>query len=213
MVYGFLGMKLADAEGIPSDRRVNDRLRGVSRMESLAIILEKSAWVYTEPEKMALADKKNNTCRALLAGLSPGDILPGVNELLEALRTRRGKLEIGSYSNNTGPILQAIGLDRAFDTVVDGTHIARSKPDPEVFTLAAKRLGVPPARCLVVEDEDAGVGAGLAAGMRVLAVGSAASHPGPCSRFEARLVLESHKGRCDYSTRKIVRGRRGNWSM
>jgi beta-phosphoglucomutase len=79
-------------------------------------------------------------------------------------------------------------LDRAFDTVVDGTHITRSKPDPEVFTLAAKRLGVSPARCLVVEDADAGVDAGLAAGMRVLAVGSAASHPG------ATLAAESLAG-------------------
>ncbi|MEZ6190409.1 MAG: beta-phosphoglucomutase [Phycisphaerales bacterium] len=170
--------RLADAEGITFDRQVNDRLRGVSRMESLEIILERSARMYTETEKLALAEKKNNTYRALLARLSPEDILPGVNEVLEALRTRGIKLAIGSSSKNAGPILQAIGLDRAFDTVVDGTHITRSKPDPEVFTLAAKRLGVSPARCLVVEDADAGVDAALAAGMRVLAVGSAASHPG-----------------------------------
>jgi beta-phosphoglucomutase len=180
--------QLADAEGIPFDRQVNNRLRGVSRMESLEIILEKSGRRYTEAKKQALAENKNNTYRALLAGLSPRDILPGVNEVLKALRTRGVKLAIGSSSKNAGPILQAIGLDRAFDTVVDGTHITRSKPDPEVFTLAAKRLGVSPARCLVVEDADAGVDAGLAAGMRVLAVGSAASHPG------ATLAAESLAG-------------------
>ena len=180
--------RLADAEGIPFDRQDNDRLRGVSRMESLEIILEKSARVFTESEKQALAEKKNNTYRALLAGLSPRDILPGVNKVIDALRARGIKLAIGSSSKNAGPILQAIGLDRAFDTVVDGTHITRSKPDPEVFTLAAKRLGVHPQRCLVVEDADAGVDAALAAGMRVLAVGSAASHPG------ATLAAESLAG-------------------
>ena len=181
--------QLADAEGIPFDRLVNERLRGVSRMESLDIILEKSARVYTETEQKALAEKKNNAYRGMLAGLSPRDILPGVNGVLDALRARGIKLAIGSSSRNAGPILKAIGLDNAFDTVVDGTHITRSKPDPEVFTLAAKRLGVPPGRCLVVEDADAGVDAALAAGMRVLAVGSARRHPGATLGAEGLLEV------------------------
>ena len=87
------------------------------------------------------------------------------------------KLAIGSSSKNAVPILKAIGLDQAFDAIADGTHITRSKPDPEVFTLAGTHLALEPAECLVVEDAEAGVDAGLAAGMPVLAVGSAVRHP------------------------------------
>lgn len=170
--------RLADAEGIPFDRRDNDRLRGVSRMQSLSIILEKSRRAYTDDEKARMAERKNNCYRGLLTGLKRSDILPGVLELLDALRKRGIRLAIGSSSRNAGTILKAIGLDNAFDAVVDGTHISRSKPDPEVFLLAAERLGVSPMACLVVEDADAGVYAALVAGMRVLAVGSASGHPG-----------------------------------
>jgi len=168
---------LADAEGIPFDRQDNERLRGVSRMESLEIILEKSSKTCSDAEKEEMTERKNAIYRDLLKQLSSADILPGVLAVLKGLRRRRVKLAIGSSSKNAGPILQAIGLEHAFDTVVDGTHIARSKPDPEVFTLAGERLGVPPDECLVVEDAEAGVEAGLAAGMNVLAVGSATAHP------------------------------------
>lgn len=176
--------QLADEEGIPFDRQDNERLRGVSRMESLAIILEKSTKAYSRDEKEAMAGRKNGYYRDLLTGLSPADILPGVIPLLEQLRERGVKLAIGSSSKNAGPILQAIGLATAFDVVVDGTHISNSKPDPEVFSRAGKLLGVPPAQCLVVEDADAGVEAGLAAGMPVLAVGTATGHPRATLRAE-----------------------------
>ena len=170
--------QLADAEGIPFTRQDNERLRGVSRMESLDILLEKSTRKYSGAEKEEMATRKNTIYRESLKELSPADILPGVAEVLKGLRERGIKIAIGSSSKNAGPILVAIGLDKTFDEVVDGTHIARSKPDPEVFTLAGKQLGVPPDQCLVVEDADAGVDAGLAAGMPVLAVGSAVAHPG-----------------------------------
>lgn len=168
--------ELAEAEGIPFTREDNERLRGVSRMESLDILLEKACRTYSESEKIAMATCKNTIYRESLSALSAADILPGATVLLRELRERGVKLAIGSSSKNAGPILEAIGLDKAFDAVVDGTHLLRSKPDPEVFRLAAERLGVAPDRCLVVEDADAGVVAGVAAGMAVLAVGTAAGH-------------------------------------
>ena len=170
--------KLADEEGIDFTRHDNERLRGVSRMESLEIILEKSTKAYTGAQKEAMASRKNDYYRASLGELTPTDILPGVLHKLTALRSWGVKVAIGSSSKNAVPILKAIGLGNAFAVIVDGTHISRSKPDPEVFVLAAKRLGVPAAKCLVVEDAHAGVEAGLAANMPVLAVGSAVTHPG-----------------------------------
>ncbi len=170
--------QLADAEGIPFGREDNERLRGVSRMESLDILLEKSSKPYSDGQKREMAERKNTIYRELLAKLSPADLLPGVAATLDGLRRRGVKIAIGSSSKNAGPILEAIGLGGGFfDAVADGTHITRSKPDPEVFTLASELLGIPAGNCLVVEDANAGVEAGVAAGMPVLAVGSASDHP------------------------------------
>lgn len=176
--YHFRGWKrLTDEEGIPFTRENNERLRGVSRMESLDLVLERAEKTYTDAQKLEMATRKNDYYRESLKALSPADILPGVLDVLNEL-TRRGiKMAIGSSSKNAGPILSAIGLDDRFDAVADGTHISRSKPDPEVFTLAGNQLGIAPEHCLVVEDADAGVEAGVAAGMAVLAVGFAAGHP------------------------------------
>jgi beta-phosphoglucomutase len=176
--FHFLAWKtLADHHKIPFDREDNERLRGVSRMESLEIILEKSPTRFSPSEKEKMAEVKNAYYRESLKRLTPADILPGVQEVLQELSTRGIKVAIGSSSRNATTILEAIGLSDAFDSVVDGTHISRSKPDPEVFVLAAGRLGIRPDQCLVVEDAEAGVEAGLAAGMRVLAVGPARGHP------------------------------------
>lgn len=182
--------QLADGEGIPFTRHDNERLRGVSRMESLAIILEKSPRSFTPAEKHAMAERKNECYRRLLSTLSPRDILPGVPAVLDALRARGIKMAIGSSSKNAVPILKAVGLLDAFEEIVDGTHIQRSKPDPEVFVLAGRRLGIPAAECLVVEDAAAGVEAGVAAGMPVLAVGSAARHPRAAIQAENLLGLD-----------------------
>jgi len=176
--YHFQAWKqLADEERIPFDRKDNERLRGVSRMESLEIILEKSSKTYSTAEKQKMAGRKNNIYRELLRGLSPSDVLPGVTSILQAIRERGLKIAIGSSSKNAVPILRAIGLAEVFDAITDGNPISRSKPDPEVFSLAAQRMGVSSEECLVVEDADAGVEAALAAGMCVLAVGSANGHP------------------------------------
>ena len=168
--------RLADEERICFDRTINHRLRGVSRMESLAIVLERSKRQYSEQEKRELAERKNAYYCKLLETLTPADILPGVGATLAELRARGIKMAVASSSKNAGTILARIGMADAFDARVDGNDISHSKPHPEVFLMAAARLGAPPAECLVVEDAEAGVDAGLAGGMKVLAVGYAASY-------------------------------------
>lgn len=168
--------KISDEEGIYFDREINERLRGVSRMESLEIILERSNKEYSEEEKLSFAERKNSLYRNLLEELTPNDILPGVMNALETLKSNNIKIAIGSSSKNTEFILNKIGLNDYFDVISDGTQIKNSKPDPEVFLLAAKKLCIEPNECLVVEDADAGVEAGLAGEMKVLAVGYASSN-------------------------------------
>lgn len=172
--YHYQGWKkLADEEGIEFNREINERLRGVSRMESLDILLEKSTKEYSEEEKVEMATRKNNIYRDLLQNITPADILPGVMDLLNKLKEKSIKMAIGSSSKNTPVILERIGLDKFFDAVANGNDIRNSKPDPEVFLLAATRLSLPSKECLVVEDAEAGVSAALNASMKVLAVGSA----------------------------------------
>lgn len=169
---------MADTENIYFDRKINERLRGVSRMASLEIILEKADKSYSDEEKTALATLKNEYYKQLLSTqLSSDDILPGVMNVLEGLKARGIKIAIGSSSKNTPTILKQIGLDKTFDAVSDGNNISNSKPDPEVFLKAAKFIGLKPEECLVVEDAEAGVSAAKAGGMKALAVGSASSDP------------------------------------
>jgi len=162
--------KLADEEGIYFDRKINDRLRGVSRMASLEIVLERSEKTYTEEEKEELAERKNGYYRDFIKKLTPNDILPGVMDNLAELKKNGIKIAIGSSSKNTPIILKQIGLDGYFDAVSDGNNITKSKPDPEVFLKAAEMLKIPPENCLVVEDADAGIEAGKNGGMKTLAV-------------------------------------------
>lgn len=169
--------RLADEEGIYFDRTINERLRGVSRMESLEIVLERATKTYGDEQKLEMATRKNNYYRELLQTLSAADLLPGVMPVLSELKTRGVKIAIGSSSKNSPYILERIGLADFFDATSDGNDIKRSKPDPEVFLLAAERLGLAPEACLVVEDAEAGITAALAAGMRALGVGSAATDP------------------------------------
>lgn len=175
---------MADEEGIYFDREINERLRGVSRMESLEIILEKTEKTYTDEDKNQMAEKKNSLYRELLNELTPKDILKGVMKVLEDLKENNIKIAIGSSSKNTPMILAKIGLDNYFNAVADGNEIKNSKPDPEVFLLAAKKLEVAPEDCLVVEDADAGVEAALAGNMKVLAVGYASSNPKADYKFK-----------------------------
>lgn len=166
--------EIADRYQIPFDREMNDQLRGVSRMESLERILSRGRGEWTQEQKQQLAEEKNARYRELLGTLSEEDILPGVPETLQALRARGLALAIGSSSKNAVAILERLGLSGWFDAVADGTQIKRSKPDPEVFLLAAEKLGLPAADCLVVEDAQAGIQAAQAGGMDAASVGPAA---------------------------------------
>ena len=165
--------KTADEEGIYFDRKINDRLRGVSRMDSLEIVLERAERLYTDEEKVELAERKNNYYKEYIKKLTKDDILNGVNENLAELKAKGIKVAIGSSSKNTPDILKYMGLDNYFDAVSDGNNITKSKPDPEVFLKAADMLGVPYEKCLVVEDADSGIEAGKRAGMYTLAVNNA----------------------------------------
>lgn len=175
--YHYLGWKrLADEEGIYFDHEINHRLRGVSRMESLAILLERAEVDYADEQKQEMAERKNGYYRESLQNLTPDDILPGVMEVLDLLKANGIKVAIGSSSRNSPTILERVGLGTYFDATADGNDISNSKPDPEVFLVAAERLGIAPADCLVVEDANAGVDAAVAAGMACVAVGDAAGH-------------------------------------
>ncbi|MDO4815627.1 MAG: beta-phosphoglucomutase [Bacillota bacterium] len=168
---------LADRLGIYFDRKINERLRGVSRMDSLDIVLERSDKAYTPEEKLELATEKNECYKKLLMKMSPADLSDEVRETLLALREKGYPMAIGSSSKNTKQILKNIGLEGFFNAVSDGTNISRSKPDPEVFLCAAEYLGQKPCDCLVVEDADAGIIAAKRGGMSAAGIGPAAEHP------------------------------------
>lgn len=166
--------KLADRIGVYFDREINHRLRGVGRMDCLEIILERYAGkTFTLEEKLALAEEKNNTYRELLKTMSPADVAEEVRETLRELRRRGYKLGLGSASKNAGFILAQTGLREYLDKISDGNNITKSKPDPEVFLKAAEFLGEEPLECLVVEDAEAGIRAGISGGMKTAAIGDA----------------------------------------
>lgn len=168
--------KLADELGIPFNRRINNRLRGVSRMESLEIILEKSNEKYTDEEKAALAKRKNDIYVGLLENLTEEDASQDVRRTLHELKRRGYKIAVGSSSKNTPYILERLGLADWFDAVSDGNNVTRSKPDPEVFLKAAQMLGLSPKECAVVEDAFSGIDAGAAGGFTTIAIGDAAQY-------------------------------------
>ena len=168
--------KMADGIGVYFDEVINNRLRGVSRMASLEIILERSQEQYTDEQKAALAQQKNELYRELLMQMSPADLSDEVKSTLDALRAGGLKLAIGSSSKNAKLILGRIGLGDYFDAISDGTNITHSKPHPEVFLKAAEMLGLAPECCLVVEDARAGVEAAVAGGFDSAGLGEAAEH-------------------------------------
>lgn len=161
---------LADRLGIYFDEKINDRLRGVSRMASLEIVLERADKTYTQEEKEAFAEEKNNLYKELLKDMTEADLSEEVRTTLGELRNRGYKLGIGSSSKNTKFILGQLGLGDFFDAIADGTDITNSKPDPEVFLKSAEKLGIEPSQCAVVEDAKSGIEAARAAGMTALAL-------------------------------------------
>ena len=178
---------IADDEGIYFDRKINERLRGVSRAESLEIILERATAVYSPEEKAALMEKKNNIYRELLKNMGPGDVTEEVRSTLRELKERGYGLAIGSSSKNTRFILERTALTDAFDGISDGNMISRSKPDPEVFIKAAGILGLKNEECLVIEDAISGINAANAAGFHSVGIGPAAE----CDEAEFKISFFS----------------------
>jgi beta-phosphoglucomutase len=166
--------QMADAMGIYFDEEINNRLRGVSRMDSLEIILERyEGEPLSDERKAELAAEKNTAYRALLETMTPADVSQEVRDTLAELRNRGYKLSLGSSSKNAKFILERVDLLDAFDAISDGTNITKSKPDPEVFLKGAEFLGVDPADCVVVEDAYAGIDAAKAGGMMAAGIGDA----------------------------------------
>lgn len=180
--------KIADEMGIYFDEEINNRLRGVSRMDSLEIILERYEGEHlSQKEKEDLAEKKNGWYRELLHTMTPEDVSSEVRNTLKELQNRGYLLAVGSSSKNAKFILAKVDLLDAFDAISDGTNITRSKPDPEVFLKAAEYLGVAPEECYVVEDAEAGIDAAKAGGMKAIGIGDAGTYDKtdvPISKFK-----------------------------
>ncbi len=165
--------QLANREGIYFDRIINNKLRGISRRESLEIILEKGHKKYSKLEIDEMLKFKNNIYKESLKKLTKYNILDGFNELYMKLQEINMKMAIGSSSKNAKRILKQIELIDSFDAIVDGTDITHSKPNPEVFLLAAKRLELKTVECVVIEDALAGIKAAKAGNMMAIAIGDA----------------------------------------
>lgn len=166
---------VADELGIYFDETINNRLRGVSRMESFEIILERYEGSMTMEEKESWTTKKNDIYKELLKNMSPADLSAEVKDTLDELRNRGAKLAIGSSSKNAKFILGQLGIGDYFDAISDGNNISNSKPDPEVFVKAAAFVNEKPENCMVVEDAKAGLEAAIAGGMDCAAIGDAVS--------------------------------------
>lgn len=171
--------RLAGEIGITDFTRAdNVRQRGVSRRESLEILLEKTQVQYTDAQKEELAERKNRYYKQLLEHLTEKDILPGAREFLLFLRRHKIKTAVGSASKNAPIILEKTKLLPLLDAVACGLDVTRSKPDPEVFLKAAEKLAVVPEDCMVFEDSDAGIEAAKRAGMMSFALGTARNNSG-----------------------------------
>lgn len=165
---------LAHTLGLPFDPGMEERLRGLSRMDSLELVLGPAAAGCSDAQKHALAERKNAAYVAALAGMSPADLLPGALQALVAVRAGGWGLALASASKNAATVLARLDITDLFHHVVDAATIARGKPAPDIFLAAAAALGVPPARCVGVEDAVAGVAAIRSAGMRALGIGDPA---------------------------------------
>ncbi|NUU63801.1 beta-phosphoglucomutase [Paenibacillus agri] len=184
--YHYIAWKeLADDLGFPFTEQDNERLKGVSRAASLDILLEIGGLTLDENEKARLADKKNARYVEYISSMDSSEILPGALQFLMECRQNSIKVALGSASKNAMTILNNTGLTPYFDAIIDGTHTSAAKPDPEVFLLGAKALGVEPEHCVVFEDAEAGIEAATRAGMTSVGIGS------PATLGAANIVIPS----------------------
>lgn len=170
--YHFLAWKhLADQLGIPFTEEDNERFKGVSRKRCLELLLEMGGIEVSSQQFDAWLQEKNEDYLRYISQMDASEILPDVLRVLDFLRERNVPMALGSASKNAKAILDKVGLTPYFKTVVDGTEVAKAKPDPEVFLIAATRLGVPPSACVVFEDALAGIEAANTAGMFSVGIG------------------------------------------
>lgn len=173
--YHYLAWKrLANEYGFDFTERDNERLKGVSRVRSLEILLEIGGLTFDDITKTKMADKKNDWYVDYISQMDASEILPGVVEYLKNIRAKGIKTAIGSASKNAPLILERLGIISFFDVIVDGNKVSKAKPDPDVFVRAADELGILPASCVVFEDAEAGIQAALSAGMGVVGIGKPA---------------------------------------
>ncbi|MCG0276478.1 MAG: beta-phosphoglucomutase [Thermosediminibacteraceae bacterium] len=164
--------KLADELGIYFDEKINERLKGIGRMESLEIILEKSPRIFSKEEKEFLAEKKNGYYKEMIEKITHQDLLPGAGELLCTLKDWGIKIALASASKNAPLVLKNLGIAGLFDYVVDAARIKKGKPDPEIFLVAAENLGINASECVGIEDSAAGIEAIKRAGMFAVGIGN-----------------------------------------
>lgn len=171
--YHYLAWKrLAEELNIDFSLQDNERLKGVSRMQSLQIILDIGNITLNEDTKNGLAKKKNNWYVEYISKLTPEDILPGVIGFLKSVKDNGIKVALGSASKNSMLILDKLNLTNYFDAIIDGTKVSKAKPNPEVFLKGAEALNVLPSQCIVFEDAEAGVEAAINVGMYCIGIGS-----------------------------------------
>ena len=172
-VYHYKAWKrLANELGFDFTEEQNERLKGVSRVRSLEIILEIGGVTKTDAEKEELATRKNTWYVDMINQMRPDEILPGAREFVQACRYAGIKTALGSASKNSMTILQKINMVNLFDAIIDGNKVSKAKPDPEVFLQGAEALVVAPSSCVVFEDAIAGVEAAINGGMKVVGIGS-----------------------------------------
>lgn len=172
--YHYIAWKrLAATLGFDLTPEDNERLKGVSRRESLDIVLEIGGIEADEEEKTRLSNRKNDWFTVLVDEMKPEEIFPGVAPLIAELKDAGLKVALASSSKNAQTVVDRLGIRSLFEVIVDGTMITKTKPDPEIFLLTAEMIGIAPGDCLVFEDAVAGVEAALAAGMKCVGVGSA----------------------------------------
>jgi beta-phosphoglucomutase len=182
--YHYLAWKrLARELGFDFSEADNERLKGVSRVRSLEILLEIGGLDVCEDDREAMASRKNAWYVDYISDMTPDELLPGAVEYIEFLRSRGIKIALASASKNASLILDRLQIRAAFDVIVDGTKVSKAKPDPEVFTRAAADLGVACVDCVVFEDAEAGVEAALRAGMSCVGVGK------PGNLRDAQIVI------------------------
>ncbi|MGB5322567.1 beta-phosphoglucomutase [Lutimonas sp.] len=173
--YHYLAWReLANQLGFDFTTEQNERLKGVSRVRSLEILLDIGKVHLEEDQKTTYLKEKNEQYLQYIAKMDHSEILPGIDDLLHYLKLNKVPFSLGSASKNARLILETLDLIDLFDAIVDGNDVSTAKPDPEVFLIAAKKLGVPAEDCIVIEDAQAGIEAANKAGMTSIGIGDAA---------------------------------------